>query len=156
MIKLAITARPILNSSISMVRLKWVWEILVWINEYCFKRWLIDLNRRHWRQYGSAFGLSDYAHWGQSFMKLHLSFPSCWTSLLRSSLSVSTFFPISEFSYFVIGFLNHFFLSLIFPISFKIKKNWRPRIFYTHQVEAEANFIHPWTQLSSPEKVRLC
>ena len=60
------SSKPILNSSISIVRLKWVWEILVWINEYCFKRWLIDLNCIHWRQYGSAFGLSDYAHLGQN------------------------------------------------------------------------------------------
>ena len=33
------------------------------------------------------------------------------------SPSVSIFFPISEFSYFVIRFLNHIFLSLTFPIS---------------------------------------
>ena len=30
---------------------------------------------------------------------------------------VSTFFPISEFSYFVLRFSNHIFLSLTFPIS---------------------------------------
>ena len=33
-----------------------------------------------------------------------------------SSLSVSTFLPISEFSYSVIRFLNQIFLSLTFPI----------------------------------------
>ena len=37
----------------------------------------------------------------------------------RSSPSVTTFFPISEFSYFLfLNFLNHTFLSLTFPISF--------------------------------------
>ena len=45
-----------------------------------------------------------------------------WNASLRfgrlgSSPSVSTFFPISKFSYFVIRFLNHIFLSLTFPIS---------------------------------------
>ena len=40
-----------------------------------------------------------------------------WQIIPWSSPSVSTFFPISEFSYFIIRFLNQIFLSLTFPIS---------------------------------------
>ena len=36
----------------------------------------------------------------------------CIWNIVGSSPSVSTFFPISEFSYFIIRFLNHIFLSL--------------------------------------------
>ena len=48
-----------------------------------------------------------------------------WSSIwiiiyLWSSPSVSTFFPISEFSNLVIRFLNHIFLSLTFPIYYQI------------------------------------
>ena len=37
-----------------------------------------------------------------------------YTSTLRSSPSVSIFFPISEFSYFVIRYLNHIFFVINF------------------------------------------
>ena len=36
----------------------------------------------------------------------------CIWNIVGSSPSVSTFFPTSEFSYFIIRFLNHIFLSL--------------------------------------------
>ena len=55
-----------------------------------------------------------------TYSKYSLDWPTMdfgCSKIPRSSPSVSTFFPISEFSYIIIRFLNHIFLSLTFLIS---------------------------------------
>ena len=57
--------------------------------------------------------LSNFSH----LQLIQNSAPSVARWPQWSSPSVSTFFPISEFSYFLMRFFNHIFLPLIFPIS---------------------------------------
>ena len=95
----------------------WLPKLLRILNEYSSLRSLLSL--LFYYTTWSELNKQDRVRLGHSISKQE-NFPislSDFNTKLWSSPSVSTDFPISEFSYFVIRSLNHIFLSLTFLIS---------------------------------------